>query len=209
MITIENKLDIFYKLVFKKEEENSKRILEDIDNRNKKILEDKAEELKKMQEEIIKKRERLAQAQKNEKLSVAKEDSREKILVKRKVILEDLIDLVKERASEFVQTKEYKKYMLDRIKDVLLELKEKDIRISLIELDIISIKEDLIIMSKLLDKNIEFIQLSSNEIGGFVITDKDKTYNLDGSFKTIIEENRYKIGKELNIILEKSGELNE
>jgi vacuolar-type H+-ATPase subunit E/Vma4 len=43
-------------------------------------------------------------------------------------------------------------------------------------------------------------------IGGFIL--KYETYNLDNSFKTIIDENRYLIGKRLYSALEKTGELN-
>ena len=45
--------------------------------------------------------------------------------------------------------------------------------------------------------------------GGFIISDNAKPYNLDSTFKTIIEENRYEIGKALYSSLEKAGETSE
>jgi len=47
----------------------------------------------------------------------------------------------------------------------------------------------------------------SKIIGGFIISDKEKTYNIDNSYKTIIEENRYEIGKRLYKALEEAGDL--
>jgi hypothetical protein len=51
--------------------------------------------------------------------------------------------------------------------------------------------------------------MSDEKIGGFVISNSEKTYNIDHSLKTLIEEKEYTIGQRLCLALGKAGESNE
>ncbi|OLS03639.1 V-type ATP synthase subunit E [Tissierella creatinophila] len=209
MITIEDKLDIFYKLVFKNEEEKAQERLENIEIQHKRILNDKIVELEKMKEQNINRRKNLAQIQKNEMISKAIGEDKRKLLIKREELLKDLISSLEIKAKEFTSTIEYREYMLKRLKDTLKESDEKDIIIKLNKEDSKKLQKELLEVAKEFNENLSFEELNKDAIGGFVITDKAKTYSLDNSFKSIIEENRYKIGKELYTSLEKIGDLNE
>lgn len=209
MITIEDKLDIFYKLVFKNEEENAKSRLENLEKQHKKILKDKVIELEKIKNQNVDRRRNLAEIQKNEMISKAIGEDKHKLLIKREEFLKDLISSIEVKARGFTDTLEYKKYMINKVKDVLDGLDERDIIIKLNKEDKEKIQKELLQIATKNNKNLSFDFLSIDAIGGFIITDKAKTYSLDNSFKSIIEENRYKIGKELYIALEKTGGLNE
>ena len=207
MITIEDKLDIFYKLVFKNEEENAKLKLEDLEKQHKKILEDKVRELEKIEKENIERRKSLAETLKNEMISKAVGENKHKVLIKREEFLKDRISSIQMKAQEFTHSVEYKKYMINKVTNVLSDLNENDIIIKLNEEDEKKLNKDLTEIAIKNNKNLSFDLLSMDAIGGFIIMDKAKTYNLDNSFKSIIEENKYKIGKELYIALEKTGDL--
>ena len=179
---------------------------EKLDN---KVLGKKIKELERIKKQNISKRKNLAEVEKNEMISKAIGTNRHSLLIKREELLEDLIKAIQNRAVEFSKTIEYKAYILEEAKGVLDSLDEKDIIINLKKEDKEKFQEDLLIIARDSNKNLYFDLLSIDKIGGFIITDKDKTYSLNNTFKTIINENRYKIGKELYIALEKTGELNE
>ena len=208
MITLEDKLDIFYKVVFKEEEEKCKMALEELEKRNSLTLEEKKVELEKKKEETIARRKHLAETQKNEMLSKAIQENRGKILVKREEILRDLISSLENKAKEFVSSKDYKDFVVNKIVSVIKEIDEKEIVIGLLEKDKLNLEESILQLGKDNNKDISFNIITSDIIGGFILSDKDRSYNLDNSFKTIIEENKYLIGKRLYSSLEKTGGLN-
>lgn len=208
MITLDDKLDIFYKVVFKEEEEKCKKRLEELEAKNSHILEEKRIELAKKKEETINRRKILAETQKNEMISKATGENRGKILEKREETLKDLISSLENRAKEFVLSNDYKDYLLNKIEKEIKEIDEKEIIIGLREKDKINLEDSIFNLGKENNKIISFDIVKSDIIGGFILSDKDRSYNLDNSFKTIIEENRYLIGKRLYLSLEKTGGLN-
>ncbi|WMM24603.1 V-type ATP synthase subunit E [Tissierella sp. MB52-C2] len=209
MITIDDKLDIFYKLVYKDEEEKCKRFLEEQEERNKKILEAKTSSLMEAKENLLERKRNLAEIQKNEMISKAIEKNRERILSKREELLEDLMQTLEEKAKEFTKTKDYENYVLSKIQDLINEVEEHSIIIGLTEIDLERFKNSIIKIGEESNKEISFSAITKDLIGGFILSDKNKTYNLDNSFKTIIFSNRYEIGKKLHGLLEKTGDLNE
>lgn len=207
MITIEDKLDTFYKLVFKEEEVRCKEILEELEMNNKNLIELKKVELQKKKEEIIKRKSMLAEIQKNEMISKATQDNRRKILSKSEELLEDVIKSLKEKAEQFVLSNDYENYILEKIKDVTKDVDEKEIIISITDRDKSKLQDFIIKIGGKNDKSISLDMAKIDIIGGFILSDKNRTYNLDNSFKTIIEENRYSIGKRLHSSLEEAGGL--
>lgn len=208
MITIDNKLDIFYKLVYKNEEEKCKRLLEEQEKRNNKILEEKTSNLLKTKGELIERKRNLAEVQKNEMISKSTENNREKILRKREELLVDLIYSLEEKSRQFSKLQDYEDYILNKIKSLITEVEETSIIIGLMEKDLEKLKDSITKIGRENNKEISFEIVTKDLIGGFILSDKNKTYNLDNSFKTIISTNRYEIGKKLYGSLEKTGDLN-
>jgi vacuolar-type H+-ATPase subunit E/Vma4 len=207
MITIDDKLETFYKLVFKEEEAKSKEILEELEKRNKSLIAEKKLELEEKKQETIKRKKKLAEIQKNEMVSKATQDNRKEILSKSEELLEDVIESLKRKSEEFTKSKGYEDYILGRIENVIKSLEEKEIIISLRENDKSQLEDSIIKIGKKYNKTILFNEVRKDIIGGFIISDQNKTYNLDNSFKTIIEQNRYDIGKRLHISLGEAGDL--
>ncbi|MBU5428247.1 V-type ATP synthase subunit E [Tissierella pigra] len=208
MITIDNKLDIFYRLVYKDEEEKCKKLLEEQEERNKKILEEKTSNLTKAKEDLIERKRNIAEIAKNEMISKAIENNRERILSKREELLVDLVEALEEKSREFTKTKAYESYVLSKIKNLIDEIEEDSIIIGLMEEDIEKLQGAIVKLGKENNKDISCNVVKRDLIGGFILSDKNRTYNLDNSFKTIISANRYEIGKKLYGSLEKTGDLN-
>lgn len=208
MITIKDKLDIFRKLIYEEEEEKYKKALKDLDEKARHLIENKKLEIEKKKEEMAKKEAILEETQKNRIISERRQELNSKLLLKRKEILEDLIASLKEKAINFTLTDEYKDAVIKSISEVLLKIDDRDLIITITEEDRKKLESSIFNLAKVNNKSISISTVPKSKIiGGFIISDKEKTYNIDNSYKTIIEENRYEIGKRLYKALEEAGDL--
>jgi len=208
MITIKDKLDIFRKLIYEEEEEKYKKALKDLDEKARNLIENKKLEIEKKKEEMAKKEAILEETQKNRIISERRQELNSKLLLKRKEILEDLIASLKEKAINFTLTDEYKDAVIKSISEVLLKIDDRDLIITIAEEDRKKLESSIFNLAKVNNKSISISTVPKSKIiGGFIISDKEKTYNIDNSYKTIIEENRYEIGKRLYKALEEAGDL--
>ncbi len=208
MITIKDKLDIFRKLIYEEEEEKYKKALKDLDEKARNLIENKKLEIEKKKEEMAKKEAILEETQKNRVISERRQELNSKLLLKRKEILEDLIASLKEKAINFTLTDEYKDAVIKSISEVLLKIDDRDLIITITEEDRKKLESSIFNLAKVNNKSISISTVPKSKIiGGFIISDKEKTYNIDNSYKTIIEENRYEIGKRLYKALEEAGDL--
>lgn len=208
MITIKDKLDIFRKLIYEEEEEKYKKALKDLDEKARNLIENKKLEIEKKKEEMAKKEALLKETQKNRIISERRQELNSKLLLKRKEILEDLIASLKEKVINFTLTDEYKDAVIKSISEVLLKIDDRDLIITIAEEDRKKLESSIFNLAKVNNKSISISTVPKSKIiGGFIISDKEKTYNIDNSYKTIIEENRYEIGKRLYKALEEAGDL--
>ena len=206
MITLEDKLDIFYKIVLKDEEEKCKETLEQLEEKNKSLIKEKKENLEIKKKDIINRKIQLAETERNEMLSRFKQDNKEKLLSKRQEILKSLISSLEERERQFTSSKEYRDYFITYLDKTLDEMEENEIILGIRKADGDNFNEEILSLGNKKGINIVIDTIKEDIIGGFVISDKDRTYSLDYSFKTIIEENKYLIGKTLYTLINETGD---
>lgn len=207
MITIKDKLEIFNKLIYEEEEEKYRKALEELESRNKEILEKKKLELKNKREEELKRKKLLEERQKNNIVSQKSQEIKSKLLSKRKEILEDLIDSLEEKANSYTFTDEYKVTLVKEISKLVETINDREIIITITEDDKPKIEDDILKIADRYNKKIYISTVKKSIlIGGFILSDTEKTYAIDNSYKTIIEENRYEIGKRLYRALEEAGD---
>lgn len=206
MITLEDKLDIFYKIVLKDEEGKCKETLEQLEEKNKSIIKEKKENLEIKKKDIINRKIQLAETERNEMLSRFKQDNKEKLLSKRQEILKSLISSLEERERQFTSSKEYRDYFITYLDKTLDEMEENEIILGIRKADGDNFNEEILSLGNKKGINIVIDTIKEDIIGGFVISDKDRTYSLDYSFKTIIEENKYLIGKTLYTLINETGD---
>jgi len=209
MITVEDKLDIFYKLVYKEEEEKCIREMEELEAKIKAVLEEKNKELQIKKDAFIIRKTALANIQKNEMISKANENKKASLLQERERLLQDTIKSLEIKAKDFVQSNNYDVYLINKISNVINDVDDYEIIITLNDGDNVRFQDSIQELQDRYKKTITTETSKSNIIGGFMLQDIGRTYNLDYSFKTIIEENRYEIGKKLFSLLENAGDLNE
>lgn len=207
MITVEDKLDIFYKLVYVEEEQKCIKQMEELESKIKATLEEKKEELEKKKAAFIDRKILLANIQKNEMISQANENKKISLLQDRERLLDDILIALETKAKDFVQSKDYIGYLINKISNLLSSIDEKQIIITLNKGDNIKLQNSIQELEKRFNKSITLETSNMNIIGGFMIQDSQKTFNLDNSFKIIIEDNKYEIGKRLFTSLENAGDI--
>ncbi|WP_422487291.1 V-type ATP synthase subunit E [Gudongella sp. DL1XJH-153] len=209
MITIEDKLEIFYKIVYRDEEEKYLKALKELEEQNQQLLENKREEMKRQREEIIRRKITQAKVERNEVKSEGLEETKTKLRQKRKEIEMDLVSSIIERGKEFVKSKEYGEYLCRNLDKYLVEFEEEEVVLLLRDEDRLISESCLMKLKEKTGKTFIVEELPEDKIGGFMLSNKDRTFNIDHTVRTLIQEKEYMIGKSLNKALGEVGEVNE
>jgi vacuolar-type H+-ATPase subunit E/Vma4 len=209
MITVEEKLEIFHKIVYREEEEKFQRALKELEEMNLQALEDKRKELEAHRDEIVRRKISMAKIERNEAMAKAIEKNKAQLRQKRKDLQDQLLKEILKKADQFVDTDEYYEYLCENINKYLKEFESNEVVVYVREKDKESIKGCIKGLVAVTGKSFVIETMSDEKIGGFVISNSEKTYNIDHSLKTLIEEKEYTIGQRLCLALGKAGESNE
>lgn len=209
MITVEEKLEIFHKIVYKQEEDIFLNALKELEEANEKALEEKRKELESLRDEIIRRKINMAKIERNEAMAKALEKNKAQLRQKRKDLQDQLMKEILKKADHFVETDEYYEYLCENINKYLKEFESNEVVVYVREKDKESIKGCIKGLVAVTGKSFVIDTMSDEKIGGFVISNSEKTYNIDHSLKTLIEEKEYTIGQRLCLALGKAGESNE
>lgn len=207
MITVEDKLNIFYRIVLEKEEKRSMEILEELSKKNDAAIKEYTEKLSKKKEELIHKKVKNAEIKRNENVSTATENAKSRILNKKKELLVDLMGQIFKRVEEFVESSQYEDYLLNEIGAMNDEVENQNIVIYLKNNDINRFSGKISGLLNKKGKKTTLERIKDDIIGGFMLSDEGKTYLIDNTFKTKIEENEYIIGESLYEKLEEAGDI--
>lgn len=194
MITNEEKIDLFKKIVYELELNKSEEKILEAEKLNKQILKDKKEELLKLEEDYLRKVETRVKLRKDQIVSKTEQDNRDKLLNLRSEFLEDMLNSIKSKAEEIVKSNEYSSYISNKIEEVISNIDEKKLFVFYKPDDEVAKKT---IEDTLTKKNLEFELSSSSDIkiGGFKVRNSDGTFEYDMSFQGLINSYYYEIGK--------------
>ena len=207
MILLENKIAIFNKIVFlKQKEECEKRIREEREKADK-ILAEKIESLKKDEEAFVNRRVTLAKRRGYELIASVEEQKRVLFLEEDEKLLNELLETLSQKLLEFTKTDEYVNLEAENFKNILDEIDEKSIYLYVKNNENEKLIERFKEIAK--EKGVDLIidELFEYHIGGFIISDMDRTYNINLSLKNKLEDMRYEIGSMLHEKLKERGEV--
>ena len=207
MILLENKIAIFNKIVFlKQKEECEKRIREEREKADK-ILAEKIESLKKDEEAFFNRRVTLAKRRGYELIASVEEQKRVLFLEEDEKLLNELLETLSQKLLEFTKTDEYVNLETENFKNILDEIDEKSIYLYVKNNENEKLIEKFKEIAK--EKGVDLIvdELFEYHIGGFIISDMDRTYNINLSLKNKLEDMRYEIGSMLHEKLKERGEV--
>lgn len=200
MITVEEKLNTFSKMIIGKEKSNRDKKLLDISNKNDEIIEKHKKMLSLKREEIIKNKIKEANIKANEMISMVNNDRKNEILHKKKEYMNILIKDIWDKTLQFVEGEDYKEYLLSLI-DKIINALDDNMTIYLNQRDIS--KYDSNIKNVIYNKNITIKPAIEDMIGGGIGISEDGRIRIDLTLKSIIDDNKDYIGQVLYTALEK------
>jgi vacuolar-type H+-ATPase subunit E/Vma4 len=200
MVLLENKIDIFNRIVYQQKQEECAKKLKENRRQCREILKAKTAEIDRECEEIVDRRVKLAKQKSCEMLSNENEEKRIRELQKNKIVLLAFLNDLKKKLEEFSKTEEYIEFETRRFKNVIKDLDEGEYIVYVLNRDI-KLKSNFREIAEERDIYLQFNEMDEFYLGGFIISDKEKSYNLNCSLKARIEDEKYEIGKMLKFAL--------
>ena len=207
MILLENKIAIFNKIVFLKQKEECEKRIREEREKAEKILSEKIESLKKDEEAFVDRRVTLAKRRGYELIASVEEQKRVLILEEDEKLLNELIETLSQKLLEFTKTEEYVNLEAENFTNILDEIDEKSIYLYVKNDENKKLIEKFKEIAKEKDVELNIDELFEYHIGGFIISDMEKTYNINLSLKNKLEDMRYEIGSMLHEKLKERGEV--
>lgn len=207
MILLENKIAIFNKIVFLKQKEECEKRLREEKEKAKKILAEKIESLKNDEEAFVDRRVTLAKRRGYELIASVEEKKRVLFLEEDEKLLNELLDTLSQKLLAFTKTDEYVDLETENFKDILDEIDEKSIYLYVKKDENEKLIEKFKEIAKEKGVELNIDELYEYHIGGFIISDMKRTYNINLSLKNKLEDMRYEIGSMLHEKLKERGEV--
>lgn len=195
MLQIENKLELFENVVYKRRMLDLDKRKEVWEEERKDLLKKKSEVLGAEKTRIVKRREDLARIQGNEQIAKAREDERVLRLKKLNQLEEDFVEAIRARVGEYTHTPAYGEDLMKDIDASLAELPPGEFRIGLVQADTDRYLDEILARAEEKGFTLKPFVLEDYRIGGHTISDIERTYSFNSDLYTKIEEKRYEIGK--------------
>ena len=199
MITIEEKMKLFTKIVYDKIEKYNQNAVTSFNMEYGNLVEEKKTEFTKKAEQIYDQEIKDIQKQKLQILSKARVDEKKIILGKRKEIFDEMISALQEYAKRYVQSDDYARVFFSDLEKVSAELiNTRRIELIITNNDSLKLIEEIKIKLGSFDVQYKF---DDEIIGGFILIDINNSLRIDMSIKSRIDDSREIIGEKLFEIL--------
>lgn len=212
MITVDEKIDVFTKIVLDRLEESYSVKISELDEETFEAVKEYEIKLKEKSRKFIEVHEENAQSDARKKISKVLSGVRTQMLRLKHDIVLELCDALKARVNEFRKTPDYQDFLVQRIRKSIEELNQ----FSSIEIEIL--EEDLSHFEKALADEMEKQGFDSAKIkwapvkkgimGGLIFYNGERTLKLDGSFDILLEDAEVVMGQLVAELLEERGEAN-
>ena len=190
MLDLSAKIASFRKMVWSNEKRKSEKQLYDSTDSSSKTLNDIKNNLERNYKKYIEKREEFAKARKNEKIANISQHKKTSYNKFKESLLNQLIEEIKEELKTYSKSDEYRQKFVKEAKTVYENLSKK--------------QDDLILCVKKSDQdlfNFETDLMDDSKIGGFIIKNKDLTYQYDYSLEKKLDNYKYEIGSKFYKII--------
>jgi len=212
MITIEEKLNVFTKLVLGHVQQEFEKKYQEINRENDEKIEEHKTKLQERKERIVEDFISKGKIEKNKLISQANLDKKRKILNKKQEFIERIVDSLYKMAEAFCESPEYEGYLVRMLTEILPRFAhEKSVRVFINERDMKNHIELIVREAEKVgfDKeHIQLLKIQEEIVGGLTVYNDDMTLKVDSTIDAIIEENRHKIGQKLYEALKEAGDLN-
>lgn len=200
MITIEEKLNLFTKIVYDKVEKENQKAVNEFNREYGNLIDQKKQEFSNEASILSQKAQKNIEKEKQHILSKARIDEKRILLEKRKEIYEEAMKELIKYGEKFTKSKEYEKSFIRDFNAALLEMKEcKHINIYLTKRDLD--RFEMQISDILHDKSLGFYA-DDDIVGGFILEDNINNIRIDMSYSSRIQNSGDYLGQKLIDIIQ-------
>ncbi len=193
MAVRDTKIKLYQQMVFEEENRKAEQKLEKLRAGNEEKLAARAKELELWKEEMVRRRITAANLRKQELISAQDQNNMEALLQKRQEIEEDLMAKIREKADLYVQTPAYRKSFEARLHSLLEGTEEREFYLQVREAD-----RDLVEkIATETGRTIYTETLPEEKVGGFIMQDLQRSYAIENTVASRIDDHRYRITKAL------------
>jgi vacuolar-type H+-ATPase subunit E/Vma4 len=200
MITIEEKLNLFTRIVYDKVEKQNADAISRFNQECGSLIQQKTEEFTKQAELIESQIEKETEKEKLQMLSKAKIEGKKQIVAKKDEIFNDAIKSVLECARDFTETKQYEEMLIQDIKSALIEMSGSTSMVLYLTVKDSDRYDDKI--KDIFKGRALKIACDDSLVGGFVLIDTDKNIKIDMSYTDRVNSSKDLIGERLFAILQ-------
>lgn len=195
MITIDEKLKLFTKIVYDKVDKESQKLVESFNNEYGNLVEQKKQEFIKEANAMLLQSQKKIVKEKLHIISKARIEEKRIIMEKKMKIYEETVKELIEYAKVFAGTEEYKEIFFRDFRNAILEMNEcSSMDIYLTQRDMMRFKDE--ILSITADKTV-VLHYEDEIAGGFIILDNRRNIKLDMSFSSRIQNSKDYLGQKL------------
>jgi V/A-type H+/Na+-transporting ATPase subunit E len=195
-VTIEDKIELFSKVIYGSIEEESSKKRERLADAHKKELDEICKEIEERKVEIVEAAIAKAEREKVKLIAKANNQHQHILLDKNQQAIQKVMERLQEFARAFTETQDYKGYMKRNIESIIMTLdKSKQITFYCMEKDLQLVGQ---ILEELIDANsqikYEIKKTTYNIIGGIIAEDMINLMQLDLTLKTLLDEYKDTVG---------------
>jgi V/A-type H+/Na+-transporting ATPase subunit E len=195
-VTIEDKIELFSKVIYGSIEEESSKKRERLADAHKKELDEICKEIEERKVEIVEAAIAKAEREKVKLIAKANNQHQHILLDKNQQAIQKVMERLQEFARAFTETQDYKGYMKRNIESIIMTLdKSKQITFYCMEKDLQLVGQ---ILEELIDADnqikYEIKKTTYNIIGGIIAEDMINLMQLDLTLKTLLDEYKDTVG---------------
>ncbi|MEW9097297.1 MAG: V-type ATP synthase subunit E family protein [Clostridiaceae bacterium] len=193
MVTIEDKINLFSKIMQDKVNEKINAKLEAVKKEEEEVFTKEEKSIKEYKEKTLKDIQRKCNSMYEQEVSKATFDKQEELTNLKEAMIRKTLDEIKNRLKEFINSDNYEEYIFSRLNKTLEDMKDGESAFIYFN------NEDLLrfeakLTKYALGKNIEISNSAVNILGGYIVEDKLKRFRVDCSLDSSIEECIEEIG---------------
>lgn len=208
MITLDNKIELFSKVVLEKIKKEYNTTMKKIDKRHLVAREEKMQELENESQIYVKDMQSRAIEERKKIISKAKGQARKNILIKREELFIELNELLIDKVKIFCNSEGYEPLLNKKIDEILSDVIVLDGELTILCRENDSSMIERILRNKGIDNPLKIIY-DEHILGGFTMIHRLKGIKINVSLNSIIEENNIYIGSLIYELLEEAGDKSE
>ncbi len=189
MVELQSKLALFRNMIWSEEKRRSEQMLYDSTKQNSKLIEERKARLERESRQYIEQHVDRAKREAHERLVMHRQENQRVFLETQKKCLDALNETIRQKFADFVQTPEYADWMRKHLGAALQEMDVAEVHV---------LERDRQMVRQICADAFPVKSMPEEEIGGFVLVDRQQAKRTRHTFHYLIQNNEYEIGRALH-----------